>query len=178
MRSGFFAFVATLVLVTATGAFADSVTDPKIIIRDPVCPGSGCIQAQNQFSFQVPGGGTGAVFFTNASGNNWFNLKLTETGVPANLITCITDVWAKCTVTTAANGVTTILLSGLGPNFPGILAGENFSIVFGCETGRCDPWPGGLQFTAVANVPEPGTMALVLTGLGLIVRRKRRHAAI
>ena len=178
MRRCLFGFVALAILVAGTAAFADSVADPKIIIRDPVCPGSGCIQAQSQFSFQVPAGGTGGVFFTNVSGNNWFNLKLTETGVPANLITCITDVWAKCTVTTAANGVTTIFLNGIGPNFPGILAGENFSIVFGCETGRCDPWPAGLQFTAVSNVPEPGTMALVLTGLGLIVRRKRRNVAV
>jgi hypothetical protein len=170
-------FVAVALLVAATGALADSVADPKIIIRDPACPGGGCIQAQNNFSFQSPAGGTGVVFFTNASGNNWFNLKLTEVGVPANLITCITDVWAKCTVSTAANGVTTIFLSGLGPNFPGILAGQNFSIVFGCETGHCDPWPGNLQFTAVSNVPEPGTLALVLTGVGVIVRRRWRKAA-
>jgi hypothetical protein len=30
-----------------------------------------------------------------------------------------------------------------------------------------------LDFTATANVPEPGTMALLITGLGGIISRRR-----
>ena len=157
----------------ATSAFADSVQDPKIIIRDPACQPPGCTPVGTSFTFGTPQSGTGALFFNNASGVNWFNLTLVESGVPAAAISCITDVFASCTASTV-NGITTILLSGVGGSFTGLLAGQNFSIVFGCETGSCDPWPGGLDFTATANVPEPGTMALLATGIGAIVTRRKK----
>jgi len=178
MKKLFVALVAAFVFALATGAFADSIDDPKIIIKDPVCPSGGCIQAGTHFTFSTPAAGIGSLFFTNASGVNWTSLSLTEAGVAANLITCITDVFASCQVTTSSNGITTILLSGVGGNFSGLLTGQNFQIIFGCkaETADCNPWPGNLQFTGVANVPEPGTMALVATGLGMIVRRRWRKA--
>ena len=157
----------------ATAAFADSVQDPKVIIRDPACQPPGCTPVGTNFTFGTPADGTGALFFSNASGVDWFNLQLVESGVPAEAITCITDVYASCTATTV-NGITTILLSGIGGNFTGLLAGQNFSIIFGCETGTCDPWPGDLDFTATANVPEPGTMALLATGIGAIVTRRKQ----
>ena len=43
---------------------------------------------------------------------------------------------------------------------------ENFSILFQCNDGNC--WPGGLDFTATASTPEPGTMALLATGIGAL----------
>ena len=109
-------------------AFADSVQDPKVIIRDPACLPPGCTPVGTNFTFGTPADGTGALFFTNASGVDWFSLKLVEAGVPANAITCITDVFASCTSTTV-NGITTILLSGIGNGFTGLMAGQNFSIV-------------------------------------------------
>ena len=166
--------VALVVVIAMCAAFAnaDSITDPTIIIRDPACGGNGCTPVGLNFTFGTPADGTGAVFFNNASGLDWFSLKLTESGVDANAITCLSDVFANCSVSTA-NGLTTILLSGLSSDFPGIGAGQNFSIVFGCESGDCQPWPGDLDFTATANVPEPGTMALLFTGIGAIVARRR-----
>ena len=106
---------------------------------------------------------------------DWFNLKLTEIGVPANAITCVTDAFANCAVSTAANGITTILLSGLDCYHTGIGAGKNFSITFGCAHGDCDAWPGDLKFIAHANVPEPTTMALMLGGLAMVARKKLRR---
>ena len=170
--------VALLVVIAMCAAFAhaDSITDPTIIIRDPPC-GQGCTPVGLNFAFGTPADGTGALFFNNASGLDWFSLKLTESGVDASAITCVTDVFANCSVSTV-NSLTTILLSGLNSDFTGIGAGQNFSIVFGCESGQCDPWPGDLDFTARANVPEPGTMALLFTGIGAIVaRRKLRNSA-
>ncbi len=162
-----------LVIVTcAVAALADSITDPTIIIRDPACPGESCTPVGLNFTFGTPADGTGAVFFNNASGLDWFSLSLSESGVDASAITCLTDAFANCSVSTV-NGLTTILLSGLGPDFTGIPAGHNFSIVFGCESGDCEPWPGDLDFIAKANVPEPGTMALLFTGIGAIVARRR-----
>ena len=170
--------VALVVVIAMCAAFAhaDSITDPTIIIRDPPC-GQDCTPVGLNFAFGTPADGTGALFFNNASGLDWFSLKLTESGVDASAITCVTDVFANCSVSTV-NSLTTILLSGLNSDFTGIGAGQNFSIVFGCESGQCDPWPGDLDFTARANVPEPGTMALLFTGIGAIVaRRKLRNSA-
>lgn len=165
-------FVLAALALSATFAFADSNLDPTIVIRDPACPTPGCMAVGTNFTFGVPSQGFGTLFFTNASGVDWTNLKLTEAGVSANVITCTSTAFANCTVSTI-NGVTTLFLSGISQNFAGIPAGQNFSILFGCVDGNC--WPGGLDFTATANVPEPGTVALMLTGLAGIVSRRRRQ---
>ena len=163
--------IVVVVALCASAALADSVLDPTIVIRDPACPSGGCVSVGSTFTFGVPNSGFGTLFFTNASGINWFSLKLTESGVAANAITCITTAFANCSVSTVG-GVTTILVSGVNGNFPGIANGENFSIVFQCNDGNC--WPGGLDFTAVANTPEPGTMALLATGVGALWTRRRK----
>lgn len=163
-------FVIIALAAFATMARADSSLDPTIVIRDPACPTPGCVSVGTTFTFGVPSQGFGTLFFNNASGANWTNLKLTEMGVSANVIGCTTEAFANCTVTTI-NGLTTIFLSGVNKNFLGIPAGQNFSIQFGCVQDTC--WPGGLDFTGTANVPEPATMALLLTGIGGIISRKR-----
>jgi PEP-CTERM motif-containing protein len=164
-------FALVALAAFATLAHADSNLDPTIVIRDPACPSGGCMQVGQHFTFGVPSNGFGTLFFTNTSGVNWTNLQLTETGVSANVIGCSSTAFANCTVSTI-NGLTTIFLSGVNANFLGITSGENFSIVFGCVKDAC--WPGGLDFTATANVPEPATIALMLTGLGGIVTRRRQ----
>ena len=125
------------------------------------------------------GGNTfkGTLFFTNASGKNWTSLKLIEKGVPAEAISCAQSLFLSCTIRTLDNGAVEILLSGVKGNNPrnGIPNGASFSIKLGCVNGNC--WPGGLNFTAHAGAgaaPEPGTIALVVTGLGAIVSRRKR----
>jgi hypothetical protein len=83
----------------------------------------------------------------------------------------------SCTIRTLENGAVEILLSGVKGNNPrnGIANGASFSIKLACVDRSC--WPGGLSFTAHAGVgtaPEPGTIALVMTGLGAIVSRRKR----
>ncbi len=104
------AVVLLLVLGTAM-AFADSMTDPKIIIHGvnggngPLgCPPSGCQGVGVNFSFSVPKGGSGTLFFTNTSGKNWTSLSLIETGVPAADISCKQTLFLNCSTQTLKNG--------------------------------------------------------------------------
>jgi hypothetical protein len=161
---------ACILFVFAFAAHADSVADdPRIIVRDPACPQYGCTQVTGTtFEMNVPESGTGALFFTNSSGAAWYNLQLVETGVPADLVSCITDAFVNCTVSTV-NGITTIFLAGIIDCFTGIPDGANFEIIFGCTNGRCNPWPSGLAFSAAANVAEPSAIAMLLLSLGTIV---------
>ena len=163
---------------------ADGINDPKIIIRGangggaPTCP-SECRKVGLNFTFSVPAHGQGTLFFTNNSGKNWTSLVLVEKGVAAANVTCVQNVFMSCSVTTLKNGSVEILLSGVrGGDNPhnGIPAGSSFAIGFVCAHGSC--WPGGLDFRGRANAttatPEPGTVALVVTGLGAIFSRRRK----
>lgn len=173
-----------LALLCTGLAFADGIQDPKIIIRGVSggglgpsrgCPPEGCTNVGMDFQFSVPKHGTGTLFFTNASGKNWTSLKLIEKGVPAEAVSCAQSLFLSCTIRTLENGSVEILLAGVkGHNQRnGIQNGSSFSINFACVNGNC--WPGGLNFTAHAgSAPEPGTIALMLTGAGAIISRRKR----
>jgi hypothetical protein len=75
------------------------------------------------------------------------------------------------------NGSVEILLSGVNTKtdnpHTGIGPGQSFDIRFACVNGNC--WPGGLQFSGHAGtVPEPGTVALMVTGLGAMFSRRKQ----
>jgi hypothetical protein len=177
--------LCALVLLCVLGsalAFADSMTDPKIIIHgangnSPLnCGPKGCQQVGINFTFKTPVNGKGTLFFTNVSGKNWTSLSLIETGVPAADISCKQTLFLSCTATTLKNGSVEILLSGvrhgLNPR-NGILAGQSFAIGFACVDKSC--WPGGATFVGHAGTaPEPGTVALMVTGLGAIISRRKK----
>ncbi|HKM86093.1 MAG TPA: PEP-CTERM sorting domain-containing protein [Terriglobales bacterium] len=179
--------VALLLVMGSVMAFGDGINDPQIIIHGVgsggagplACPPSGCVQVGLNFSFKVPPSGSGTLFFTNESGQNWTSLALIEKGnvVPAADIKCHSYLFQSCTATTLKNGNVEILLSGVkGATNPdkGILNGQSFSINFSCVNKSC--WPGGLSFSGHANmstVPEPGTIALMITGLGALVSRRK-----
>jgi hypothetical protein len=161
------ALLMFVTIFSCLAALATSVPDPRIIIKDPVC-GAACTSVGTHFTFTSPAGGSGTLMFTNSSGSSWHNLKLVESGVPAGSISCFAPhTFANCSVTTT-NGITTILLSGIGGSFSGIPAGHNFSITFG-------RWPAaGVNFKAIANVPEPATLTLFITGLGALFTRRKK----
>ena len=172
-----------LALLCTGLAFADGIKDPKIIIHGVSgggfglahCPPSGCTNIGMNFYFTVPESGSGTLFFTNTSGKNWTSLRLIEKGVPAEAISCSQSMFLSCTVRTLENGSVEILLSGVkGHNKrQGIQNGQSFSIGFACVKGNC--WPGGLGVSGHAgSAPEPGTIALMLTGVGALVSRRKR----
>ena len=184
--------IGVLVLLVVLGsavAFGDSVNDPKIIIRGassnvPAAltssEGSMPVPGMN-FTFGVPADGNVQQFFTNASGKNWTSLTLIENGkVPAIGITCDQNLFLTCTAKTLKNGNVAIVLSGgKGESVAsGIGNGQTFFIQFPvvCPNGNGNCWPAGLDFTAHAHVgavPEPSTVALMMTGLALLVSRRR-----
>jgi hypothetical protein len=177
--------VAMLLVVGSVLAFAGGIHDPRIIIHgvnggNSPCGRDGCKQVGVDFTFSSPKSGSGFLFFTNASGKNWTSLTLIEAKQPnmvqANDISCSQTLFLSCSVKTLKNGSVEILLSGvkhgLNPHY-GILAGQSFSIGFGCVGDSC--WPkSALNFSAHAGtVPEPGTVALMVTGLGAMFSRRK-----
>jgi hypothetical protein len=175
---------ALLLLVGSVMAFADGINDPKIIIQGVggggspmLCPSQGCTGVGVNFSFKIPKFGHGFLFFTNASGKNWTSLALIEKGVSASAISCTQDLFLSCTTKTLKDGSVEILLSGvkggLNPQ-KGILNGQNFDIGFVCVAPHSCWTNGGSTMTAHAGTaPEPGTVALMVTGLGAIVSRRK-----
>jgi hypothetical protein len=167
------ACVLGMVLAVCTVAANASGIDPSVIIRDPVgCPTNNCVPVTGlTFSFQVPSAGFGVLHFLNSSGVTWTSLILTETGVAAANVTCSSDVFSCGISAFGQNGAKMVLLA-TGGALSGIPNGNSFEIVLGCVNSIC--WPGGLQFDATANtVPEPATMALLLTGIGALVTRRK-----
>ena len=175
-----------LLIVGSVAAFADGI-DPKIIVGGA---GSGtlvkgpcplCVGVGSTFGFTVPASGSGTLYFTNQSGVNWNSLALVEKGVPAADISCHSSLFSSCTTETLKNGSVEILLSGVVGHAlwkdHGIPNGANFAISFSCVQGGC--WPGGLSFnghgsSSLTATPEPGTIALMVTGLGALVSRRKR----
>jgi hypothetical protein len=174
--------VCILLVVGSLFAFADPIQDPQVIIHGAggnqlSCPTEQCVDVGLNFKFSVPMSGSGTLFFTNTSGQNWTSLALIEKGVPAVDVKCHSNLFESCTTETLKNGSVEILLSeGRGDNKNGgIKNGQSFAISFACVKQSC--WPGGLTFGGHANgagtIPEPGTIALMITGLGAMFSRRK-----
>jgi len=184
MKIAQFCALVLLLVVASALAFADGIHDPKVIVHgangggDVECGKHNCMDVGFNFSFKIPKSGSGALYFTNTSGKNWTSLALIETGVPAADVSCKEDLFLTCKVETLKNGSVEILMSGIknqGGQWvaQGIPNGSSFAIVFACNSG-C--WPGGITVGGHGRsgmVPEPGTVALLVTGLGALVSRRK-----
>jgi len=175
-----------LLVVGSVMAFADSSNDPTVIVKGLGNSGvigsvDGCQYtcASFFFNFKTPASGSGTLDFTNNTDVTWTSLTLVEHGnsVPLTAISCFASaVFTTCTRALTGNGPgghPELILSG----GTGIAPGGNFAITFKCS-GGC--WPGGLSFGGAANtpngiaVPEPGTIALMVTGLSALVSRRKQ----
>ena len=160
--------------------------DPRIVVKDPAVCDAGCTPVAQIFSFQLPGapGGTfsGTLTFQNNSDVTWYNLVLTvklTNGLTWQSISCgASSFFNFCQVVPEKknpNVVEIEFLNLYGNGKGGITPGEIFSFGFSGQGGV--NWPAGTVFEghgyngAPPSVPEPATMALLLTGAGAIVGR-------
>jgi PEP-CTERM motif-containing protein len=130
----------------------------------------------------IDSGGGGIFRFENDSGATWSNILITS-DQPNGAITCvILAYFGSC----AASGTptTSIFFSGmfspptLTAPFDGVPTGGqiffDFNNVdsFGQDVcPDCGSWTAGV-YQPVANVPEPGTIALLVTGLAALAGRR------
>jgi hypothetical protein len=172
----------SLLIVGSTLALADGINDPKIIVHgvnggNSLCGPHNCQGVGTNFSFDIPKSGSGFLYFTNISGKNWTSLTLIveATGIAPSSVSCAETFFLSCRAKTLKDGDLEIIMSGvrgaLNPE-KGLPNGQNFTIGFACNPS-C--WPkGGIPVIAHAGaVPEPGTAALVVTGLGAIFSRRK-----
>jgi len=174
--------VAVLVLLVALFAplaNADTIpgSDPRIIINDPPCTTFFTITSP-QFTFQADATGQGVVCIENGTGMLLYNLSITVlqpagTIFPTDFV-CGGDAFQNCAFTQNGNMIN-IFFSGVNATFPGLRDGFEFEIDLTSPGGG---WGSNAQFSAVANVPEPGTLTLLGIGLGaLTVRRRMKQGA-
>jgi hypothetical protein len=178
--------VVLLLVAGSVMAFADSTNDPKVIIKgvsgNVIGSVDGCefTCASFFFNFKTPASGSGTLDFTNNTDVTWTSLTLVERGNNPTIyqITCSASAFftncLKAVTGQGTGGHPELIFTG----GTGIAPGENFALAFSCVKGVC--WPGGLSFGGYANtpngvtVPEPGTIALMVTGLGALVSRRKQ----
>ncbi len=191
--------LTTLMAVSAGCALADSIppTDPEMDVA-----GGGTSTAifspSFDFTFSTtgcptsPSGIVQACFDgLNESGINWNNLTLTinfnSSTDGGNALTCASNVYTShiCPeiLPTGSNSVTLKFFGGVGIPTTTVVDAPNPShfifeaIAPGCTdlSSSCmTKWntvPSGGH--AVGSVPEPGTFALLLTGIGVLVARRK-----
>jgi len=183
MKISQIAVLFLLVITASTLVFADGIHDPQVIIHGAGggqiaqghCPQ--CVGVGTNFSFTLTSSSQN-FFFTNESGHNWNSMSLIEKGVPAADIQCHSTLFSSCTTETLKNGYVEILLSNGGGRAQwkdhGIPNGANFEISFTAKDGG---WPlvtfNGQGRSGLTATPEPGTIALMVTGLGGLLSRRK-----
>jgi hypothetical protein len=182
-----FLLLSTICLAFSIAAYADSSTDPRIIIRDAE---PGISVTGPDFSFSLPtttdGFFTGTLSFTNDTGATWTSLLLSENTVAAADVSCTaSDFFNFCLAYTNAKNpsFTNIFFAnvvGFGDLGTGILPGEFFNLDFlPIEQGGIS-WPAGTSFTGHATMPEPGSMELIgyLLMIGLAAATFGRKSSV
>ena len=132
------------------------------------CPAAGCFSwdpSASGIGFNVSSSGATLAATLQVSTRNGIGLSITEfkifipaTGVN---VTCASNIFSTCSVENQLHS-TVIIFSG-GTIYPN----QHFLFDFGCAAMMPCSWPAEKQVFArtITSVPEPGTMALLLTGV-------------
>jgi hypothetical protein len=188
-----------VLLLMGVALFAGSILagqlpspDPKILIAG----GGGSTDLYGttfSFTSNSSGGGSGEDYdFYNDSGEYFSNLSITTTsvfpnGAPIGPIDCDLDgnaYFSDCAVITNLNNTATILFYNTGD--PGGVPYCEDGDAYYCEfefslnnDGSLDNpsgvggWVPNATFTGAANTPEPGTVTLFVTFLGILAAKGR-----
>ncbi|HEY4683423.1 MAG TPA: PEP-CTERM sorting domain-containing protein [Candidatus Acidoferrales bacterium] len=177
MRSFRAALLAGFLVLFTHFALAETILppDPSIIIRGATGDST---SVGLSFTFQADPEGLGFLSFVNASGQDWFRLDIVTTppftpGDPCFPIAHSSDVFASSSCSSMGGGQVLLSFFGIVNEgiFPGILSGSHFTIDLGSDPLLA--WTPNEQFDATANVPEPATVVLFLTGAGMMAARRR-----
>ncbi len=194
MRVVRFLMLVAMLLAASSLVWADTASDPQMIL-DPPPNCSPATQVTSPFNFAASGG-TGLYCFQRAdNGPAWLNLDINLTGLSLSFlpgqINCPTDDFYynnPCQkIVNGAGFVTDLLFVALDPpNHPGINPGSIFQIDIRPPQGSCDNtsvegiavngtfcWGTG-DFTASANVPEPTSAILLISGVGALIGKRRK----
>lgn len=175
-------------------AHADIVGDPQAAILDGTCMG-GETSIGSTHNFQLDANGAflaEANTLCNTSGQTWSNLQFiapTPNGSFGNAFQCSAlDFFNSCHISfNMQAGITTILFDNAGTGFQCINCVEFATLAAFQETplGIGPDVAFGLDFSGwvpngelqmAANVPEPSSLLLLITGAaGLLSRRKWRR---
>jgi hypothetical protein len=169
-----FAFVGCFLV--STKAHSDSVNGLARSVNSlSTCPLGGCFSWDPNasavgFNLSSRGGTLAATLQLNT--RNGIGLSVTEFKIfipKAGLdITCASNIFSTCSVENQLRSTVVVFSGGtIHPN-------QHFLFDFGCAAMTPCSWPTEQQvFTrTITNVPEPGTMALLLTGVAApLVRR-------
>ena len=179
MKTPALCFAGALLVLCSLSAFANSEKDPRIVVKDPPLCEAGCVGVGQIFSFGLPAGSgnfTGTLSFQNNSDVTWFNLIITEKGVAFSSVSCgFSAFFNFCQVVPVkgnADAAKIEFFNLYGDGKGGIAPGQTFNFGF-------KGWSRSTEFTghgyggAPPAVPEPTTLALMLTGAGAIVGRRK-----
>ena len=173
-----FLTVALVILAAASPTHANPI-DPGIIIQNtPVVPLGGGTNfiSGNTFSFITPDGFN--CLFTNPVGvlgdcavkntgtATWTAITFDISGLQTPLSCQATAFFSGCTIGNDSDGDVVATFFG-GTGVPVNNSPDLFINIFN--------WAPGTTFDATISTPEPGTLALLLTGGGFFLARRRRQ---
>lgn len=158
-------------------ARGDSINSLAVSVNSlSACPTAGCFiwdPNASAIGFNVSSTGATLAATLQLSTRNGIGLSITEFKIfiPATglNVSCASDIFSTCSVENQLHS-TVIVFSG-GTIYPN----QHFLFDFGCTATTSCAWPTEQEVFArsITNVPEPGTIALLLTGVAAALVRRR-----
>jgi hypothetical protein len=187
MKSSKILLLVLVVVLSAGLALADGVpgSDPRIGLGG----GGGSEGTSGTFSFTVNdyGGGISPTFY-NDTETAFYNLSITAPDPGGDLSTFECDIYYpyydSCSITRTPGWITIFIYdiwtSTEDDDIAGIPPGGDFRFTLNNDGSWLANGTGGWipdsTLAGTANVPEPGTITLLVTGLGtLVAKRKLRR---